>query len=58
MPAANGISGDRALAMETVKDGLVFRVSAFVDATGGKGNAFDRQAAVIEYMINNLQIGK
>jgi len=55
---SGGIYGDRTLVMETAVDGTVFRVSAFIHSTRDKGNAFNRQVALIEYMINNLQLGQ
>lgn len=51
---AGGIAGDQSMTLETVRDGLVFRISTYIMGTGGKGPLFERHLATLTQMIGSL----
>ncbi len=51
---SGGISGDRSMTLETVRDGVVFRIYAYIVGTGGKGSLFEGHLATLNQMIDSL----
>ncbi len=56
--ASGELAGDRTMTLETVHDGLVYRIHSFVTGTGGKGPIFDYQAAILDQMIQSFRFGQ
>lgn len=48
-------AGDRSITLETVRDGAVFRIYAYIARTGGHGSLFDRQVAIVNQIVASLQ---
>ncbi|WP_376791300.1 hypothetical protein [Thermoflexus sp.] len=51
---AGGISGDHSMTLETVRDGMVFRIYTYITGTGGKGPLFESHLATLTQMIHSL----
>ncbi len=51
-----GKDGDLTVTLETVLDGVVFRVYAYIARTGGEGPVFERQVATLNEILSRLQV--
>lgn len=51
---SGGIAGDQSLTLETVRDGVVFRIYAYIMGTGVKGPLFERHLATLTQMVSSL----
>jgi len=50
------LAGDYSRTLETIHEGVVFRIYTYIARTGGRGPAFDRYDAALGQMINSLKI--
>ncbi|WP_376792362.1 hypothetical protein [Thermoflexus sp.] len=51
---SGGMAGDRSITLETVRDGMVFRIHAYITGTGGEGPLFESHLATLTQMIHSL----
>lgn len=51
-----GKDGDLTVTLETVLDGVVFRVYGYITRTGGKGPIFEQHLATLHEIFNRLQV--
>jgi hypothetical protein len=49
-------AGDRSVTLETVQDGVVFRVYTYIVGTGGDKALLDHQAATLDKMVASLTV--
>jgi hypothetical protein len=49
------IAGDRSMTLETVHDGTVYRVYAYIAGTGGSGPLFESQVATVDQIIGSFK---
>jgi hypothetical protein len=47
-------TGNRTVTLETVHDGLVYRIQTLNSGTGGKGPLFEYQATILDWMVNSV----
>ncbi len=53
---SGGAAGDRTVMLETVYNGLVYRIQNYISGTGGKGPLFEYQATILDSMVSSFRI--